>query len=70
MTELMRQNEKRARCASLLKFGYVIFFLPQVTYWLGKNELQAVEYQGSELGEAQLRCCKPFNYSTNRLLAY
>lgn len=26
MTELMRQNEKRARCASLLKFGYVIFF--------------------------------------------
>lgn len=68
MTELVMQNKKRLAVYPSLNLA-MSFFLPHVTYWCGKSELQAVEYQESEICKAQLCCCTPFNCSTNELLS-
>lgn len=68
MTELVMQNKKRLAVYPSLNLA-MSFFLPHVTCWCGKSELQAVEYQGSENCKAQLCCCTPFNCSTNELLS-
>ena len=67
MTELVMQTKKRLAVYPSLNLA-VIFSLLHVTYWCGKGELQAVEYQGSEICTAQLCCCKPFHCGTNELL--
>ena len=67
MTELVMQTKKRLAVYPSLNLA-VIFSLLHVTYWCGKGELQAVEYQGSEMCTAQLCCCKPFHCGTNELL--